>query len=116
MKYLKQLLIILAFCFVGEILNNVLPFPIPASIYGIVLMFLALQFKVVKLESVNETSKFLIEIMPVMFIPAAAGLINSWSLISSSWLPYLVITLSTTIFVMVVSGYVTQIFAKKEEK
>ena len=42
MKYFRQFFIILAISFVGEILHMVLPLPVPASIYGLVLMLLAL--------------------------------------------------------------------------
>ena len=78
MKFLKQFLIILAISLIGEILKSVLPFPIPASIYGMVLMFILLLTGVIKLEQVRDAGKFLIEIMPVMFIPAGVGLMSSW--------------------------------------
>lgn len=76
MKYLKQFLIILIISFIGEILKEILPLPIPASIYGMVILFVCLLTKVIKLEDVRETGKFLIEIMPVMFIPAGVGLMS----------------------------------------
>ena len=69
MKYLKQFMVILAFSFLGEVLHQVLPLPIPASVYGLVFMLAALMTGVLKLHQVKETSAFLIEIMPVMFIP-----------------------------------------------
>lgn len=78
MKFLKQFLIILVITFMGEGLKYLLPLPIPASIYGMVLLFLALMTGIVKLESVRDAGKFLIEIMPVMFIPAGVGLMVSW--------------------------------------
>lgn len=81
MKYLKQFMVILAFSFLGEVLHQVLPLPIPASVYGLVFMLAALMTGVLKLHQVKEASAFLIEIMPVMFIPAAAGLIDSWGIL-----------------------------------
>ena len=77
MKYLKQFLIIIAFSFLGELLHYLLPLPIPASIYGIILLFTALELKWIKVKDIFETSSFLIAIMPVMFIPAAVGLVDS---------------------------------------
>lgn len=71
MKYVKQFGIILLISFAGESLNYLLPLPVPASIYGLVLMFLCLQLRVFRLEDVRDTALFLIEIMPLMFIPAA---------------------------------------------
>ena len=108
MKYLIQFLIIIAFSFVGEVLHYCLPLPIPASIYGIVLLFLCLEMKWVKVKDIRETSAFLIAVMPVMFIPAAVGLIDSYKSIGSAWFQYIVVTVLSTFIVMGVSGLVTQ--------
>ena len=75
MKYLRQLLMILIFSFIGEVLHAVIPIQMPASIYGLVLLFIALMTGLVKLPQVHEAARFLIEIMPLMFIPAGVGLI-----------------------------------------
>lgn len=108
MKYLKQFGIILLVSFVGELLNYIIPLPIPASIYGIVIMFLCLLFKIIPLDSVKDTGRFLVEIMPVMFISPAVGVMESWGLIKSDWIAYLCITVISTVVVMGVAGRVTQ--------
>ena len=108
MKYLKQFLIILFVSFLGEILNYLIPLPIPASIYGILLMFLALELHIIPLSSVREAGRFLIEIMPVMFIPAAVGLIEAWGILKPNWLTYTLIMFATTFIVMIFSGRITQ--------
>ena len=77
MKYLKQFGMILFISFLGEILRAVIPLPIPASIYGLVLMLTALLTGILPLEKVRDTGKFLIGMMPLMFIPAAVGLLDS---------------------------------------
>ena len=64
MKYVKQFLIILLISFIGEGLNYLIPAPVPASIYGMVILFVCLCTKVVKLDDVKDTGMFLIEIMP----------------------------------------------------
>lgn len=120
MKYVRQFLIILFFSFIGELLKFLIPLPIPASIYGLVLMFLALQFKVLKIDSVKETAKFLVEIMPVMFIPAGVELLTSWSSLQQILIPVVVITMISTVVVMAVAGKVTdsmlQLKKKKQER
>ena len=116
MKNLKQFLIILAISFIGEILKYIVPLPIPASIYGMVIMFICLQTKILKLDDVKSVGKFLIEIMPVMFIPAGVGLMESWGELKAVLVPVLVITLVSTIVVMVVSGRVTQAVIRLEKK
>lgn len=115
MKYVKQFSIILAVSFLGEILNRLIPLPIPASIYGILLMFLLLECKIIPVSAVKETSSFLIEVMPVMFIPAAVGLLESWEALKPSWFSYIVITVVTTFIVMAVSGLVTQTVIRKSK-
>lgn len=116
MKYMKQLGIILAVSFVGEIIKQVIDLPIPASIYGFVLMFLLLQFRIIKEDSVKETGSFLIEIMPLMFIPGAVGILDSWEQMKDSWHIFGFIAMITTVLVMVVAGKVTDRMLKWEEK
>lgn len=115
MKYLKQFGIILLLSFIGEILHELLPLPVPASIYGIVLLFLCLEFRVIPVSSVKEASSFLIEIMPVMFIPAAVGLIESWETIRGELVSYAVITAVSTVAVMAVSGRAVQAVMKRSK-
>lgn len=116
MKLLKQFLIILFVSFLGEILNYLIPLPIPASIYGILIMFLALELHIIPLSSVKDAGRFLIEIMPVMFIPAAVGLLNAWSILKPNWIIYTVIMFATTFIVMILSGKVTQAVIRKGKK
>jgi holin-like protein len=116
MKYVKQFGIILLVSLVGELLNFLLPLPVPASIYGLVLMFLCLVTGLIKLDDVHDTACFLIEIMPIMFIPPAVGLMASWDVIRANLLAYIVIAVVTTVVVMSVSGLVTQAVLKKGKK
>ena len=67
----------MAFAFAGELLHHFIPLPIPASIYGIVLLYIALELKLVKVKDIKETSSFLISIMPIMFLPPAVGIVQS---------------------------------------
>lgn len=116
MKYIRQLGIILSVSFIGEILNSVIPLPVPASIYGLVLMFLCLQLKLIPAGSVKETGEFLLEIMPLMFIPAAVGLIKAWGILQPVWIPVLTITVVSTVAVLAVAGLVTQAVIRLERK
>ena len=115
MKFLIQFLIIIAFSFAGELLHYCLPLPIPASIYGIILLFLALELKVLKVKDIRETSSFLIAVMPVMFITAAVGLIDSWHAIANAWLQYIVVTVVSTFVVMAASGWITQFVIRRRK-
>ena len=116
MKYMKQFCLIMFISFLGEVLHHYLPLPIPSSIYGLVILFVGLMTGVVKLSHVEETGRFLIEIMPLMFIPAAVGLLESWGIIAPIWIPIIGITLITTVIVMIVSGKVTQFVIRMENR
>ena len=121
MKFVKQFLIILLISFIGEALGRFLFLPIPGSIYGLLIMLVCLCTKIIKVESVKDVSAFLIEILPLMFIPAAVGLVESYVNFKSIFLPVAVITVVSTVVVMGVTGVVTQAIIRcsgkaKEEK
>lgn len=116
MKYVRQFLLILAVTFLGEIIKALVPLPIPAGIYGLILLFAALMTGVVKLPQVKETADFLIEIMPLMFIPAAVGLLDTWEVLKPVCGKIIVITVVSTVLVMGISGLITQLIMRKGGK
>ncbi len=113
MKYLKQFLIILEISYAGELLKYVLPLPIPASIYGMVILLVGLLTGWIALDAVKDVGKFLIEIMPVMFIPAGVGLMSSWGILKPLILPVSIITVVTIVTVMAATGKVSQWVIRK---
>lgn len=116
MKYLKQFLLILAVTFIGEVIKALVPLQIPAGIYGLVLLFVLLMSGAIKSSWVKETADFLIEIMPLMFIPAAVGLLESWDILQPVWGKIAVITVLSTVLVMGISGAVTQFLMGRKKK
>ena len=116
MKYVKQFFIILLISFAGEICKYLLPLPIPASIYGMLILFVALMTGWLKLDAVKDVGKFLIEIMPLMFIPAGVGLMESWGTLKPVLLPICVITVVTIVTVMVATGKLSQWMIRREKK
>ena len=118
MKYIKQFEIIWAISLIGELLNRLIPLPIPASIYGMLILFTALCCGLIKLSAVKETGHFLIQIMPMMFIPATVGLLESWEVMQGFLTAIIVIALISTVLVILASGHATQLIInlKKKEK
>lgn len=119
MKYLRQFMIIMIISFAGEVLKYLIPLPVPASIYGLVIMLVLLGTKIMPLENVKDAGLFLVEIMPVMFIPAAVGLMDSWEDLKPIMIPFLIITFFVTVIVMVCGGHMTQFiirYGKKRRK
>lgn len=116
MKYLKQFVIILLITFVGEMLNYFLPFPVPGSIYGLVILFLCLEFGMIKAEHIQETAMWLVEMIPLMFVPAGVGLLKSWGALQPILWQVALITVVSTIVVMVAAGRITQRIIRFRDK
>ena len=116
MKLLRQMLIILAVSFAGEGLHQLLPLPVPASIYGILLMLALLCLKIVKVEQVETVGNYLIEIMPLMFVPPIVKLIGVWDVVQAMLLPFLCIIVVSTLVVMACAGRVTQAVIRLEKR
>ncbi len=116
MALIRQFAIIAGVSCLGEGLRMLIPLPIPASVYGLVLMLLGLMTGVIRLEKVQYGAAFLIEIMPLLFVPAAVGLTQSWEQLAPVWLPVLLITLLTTVIVMGCVGRLAQSIIRMDEK
>lgn len=114
-NYLRQGLLIFGFTLLGEALHVLLPFPIPAAIYGLVLLFCALCLKIVKVAHVKQFSSLLLTLMPMLFVAPAVNLLESWGLLLPN-LGYILLLIGiSTVLVFAVSGIVCQAACKKEE-
>lgn len=116
LKLFKQFTIIIFLSFLGEVLHTLIPFPIPASIYGIMLLFFLLERKVLRIDDIREVSDFLIFIMPLLFIPPAVGLIDVWDELRASLTAYATIIIAVTLIVMVSTGRITQWFLQNQKE
>ena len=91
-------------------LHAVLPLPVPASVYGLVLLLAALNFGFVKLEDVKEVGTYLTGIFPLLFVPAAAGVMELWAEMGNMLLPIIIAIIPVTVLVMVSAGRTTKSF------
>lgn len=114
MKYLKQVVYILLFTLVGQVLERIVPFPIPAAIWGLTLLFLSLCIGVIKVEDVEDVSKFLISILPVLFVAPSVNLLAYWDVISTEIVPVVIINVLTTLLVFAVTALVTGWLLKRK--
>lgn len=114
-NYLFQFARILAFCFLGEVCHAVLPLPVPASVYGLVLLLLALNFRLIQLEDVKEVGVFLTGIFPLLFVPAAAGVMELWAEMGEMLLPIVIAIIPVTVLVMVTAGKTTQALSSRKK-
>lgn len=113
MVYIKQLGIIFFICLLGEVLVKLLPMvPLTSSVYGILILFVCLLTKIIKLEDIAITGKYLLGIMPILFVPPATGLIAAGDELTAILLPVVVIAILSTIFVIVTVGHVSQLVVR----
>ena len=113
--YLRQFAIIVMFSLAGDLCHAVLPLPIPAAIYGLILMFLAFCLKILRLEDVKDTGKFFVSILPLLFVVPAVGLMDYWDLIRENLVQILILVAVTTVITFGVSGLLTKA-CRKEDK
>ena len=116
MKYVFQFCRILFVCLLGEVLAAILPLPVPASVYGLILMLAALKTRLIRLDQVKETADFLIAVLPLLFVPAAAGVMALWPELRAMLAPCVTAVVLVTILVMGVSGRVTQAIRRMSER
>ena len=108
MKMIKQLSIIIAVSFVAEVMEYLIPLPVAASVYGLVLMLVGLITKIIPLNKVEDAADFLVEIMPVLFVPPTVSIMTSAEAMKQMLVPLCVISVVSTILIMVVTGKVSQ--------
>ena len=116
MKYIKQFAIIAFLTFLGEVLNLLLPLPVPASIYGMILLFLCLQTGILKLSQIEETADLLLGVMPIFFISPTVSLMSSIGVIKDSLAGVFLTCIISTDVVMVVTGLVSQAVIRRSDK
>ena len=113
MRYVKECAVILGITLVGEWMNDTLPFPVPAGVYGLFLMLFLFCLGVLKLEQVEATGNFLLDIMPVLFVPAAVGLMESFEQLRPVLVPVAGVCAISTLVVMGVTGGIAEVFLKR---
>ena len=116
MKYIKQICIILSICLLAELMERLLPLPVAASMYGLVLMLLALVTKIVKLTDVEDVADFLTGNLAIMFVPPTVGVMASIDEMKKMLVPLFVISIVTTLLIMSVTGWATQRIMKGRKK
>ena len=112
MKYLKQLMIILTSYFLGIIIQLVFNLPIPGTVLGLILLFLALSFGIVKTEMIEDICEVLISHMSFLFIPAGVGLMTSFDMLKGKVVAFSSIIIISTFVVWIVTAYVVKFLRK----
>lgn len=116
MKYLKQASIIAAVTTAAELIKYCIPLPVPASIYGLLLLFGLLKSGVLKLEEIEDVGGLLLELMPLLLVPASVSFLTALDTIQGMLAPVLILGFVGTTVVMVVTGRITQWGIRRKER
>lgn len=116
MKYIFQLMIILAVSFAGEVLHAVIPLPVPASVYGLIILLILLMTKLVKLSQVETTANYMISIMPLFFIEPSVALMTSFGIVKGSVIPLCIASFLSFASVVIVTGLTSQMVIRIKRK
>ena len=115
MKLYVQLMYILIFSMLGECLSTAFSLPVPGSIIGLVLLFLALQFKIIRLCHIYDVGQFLLSNMTILFLPAAVGVMDKFDVIAPNLVGIVVITLGAIVLNIATIGLVVQVIKRRYE-
>ena len=115
MKLFREAIIIFGIYLLGVLITDITGAPIPGNVIGMVILFLLLYLKVIKVEQISTISNFFLEHLAFFFIPAGVGLISSFSVIKNIWLQLLIVCFVTTAITMICTGLVVQKIANKKE-
>ena len=114
MKYLRELLIKLSIYLAGEFVSRFFNLPIPGNITGMLILLALLYFKIIDVKKVENISNFFLNHLPFFFIPAGVGLINSMGILKDSWFQILLVSVITTVFIIIITGYTVEKIQNKK--
>jgi len=97
MKMMYQIGILFGVCLLGQAISGFLPISFPGSVLSMIILFLLLFFRVIKVDHIRQKADFLLKNMSFFFIPAGIGILSSFDLIRSSILPLITVIIVTTI-------------------
>lgn len=112
----KQFLIILVINFVGVIIQNIFNLPLPGTILGMLILFVLLWTKVLKVESIEKVCDFLILNMIIFFLPPAVELLEYMALLKTGFFKIIILLIVTTVITMIVTGKTVDFCIKRMEK
>ena len=97
MKLLLQIGVVLGVCLVGEGVSMLLPFPFPASLVSMLLLFVLLLSGLLKPDHIRRKADFLLSNMVFFFLPAGVALMENYAAIRSEIIAFILICAVTTV-------------------
>ena len=113
-RIIVQIGILNIFYYIGVGIVSYLHIPLPGSVIGLLLLALSLNFKIIKVEYIQDGAGFLIGILTLFFIPATVGIIDYPELMSTTGLLIILAVIASTLIAIYISGLLTQLIEKRE--
>ncbi|XNN69116.1 CidA/LrgA family holin-like protein [Bacillus pumilus] len=111
-----QIMALFVFAKLMNVLAAFLHLRIPGTILGILVIFLLLHFKIIQLKWIELGAVWLLGELLLFFIPSAVGVIDYGTLLSQSGTSIVLVVLLSTFVVMLSTGIMTQMIAKRKER
>ena len=116
MKLIIQIAIIFSICWVSTVIESLLPIPFPASVIGMILLFVLLALKVIKVHHIREKSDFLLHNMSFFFIPAGVSILNYLDVLARCIVPLILICVVSTILTFAATAYAIRLTLRLMER
>lgn len=116
MRYIYQICLIMCFVLLGEMMEYFIPLPIAGSVYGMVLLFLALVFGIVRLSWVEDVANWLHSVMSLFFIAPAVAIIDVWAEIADVWWILVILMLVAYLVTMITTGVTAESLVGRKQK
>jgi holin-like protein len=115
-NFTRGFIIIFLFLVVGKVISAQLPIVFPGSIIGLLLLFLGLSTRLIKIKWVLDSANFTLKYMVILFIPLAVGLINYFDLFLANWVVILFSIFFTSFLILFTVGHLFQYLNKAGNK
>lgn len=116
MKIIIQIGVLFGVCLGGVGISAILPFPFPASVSAMLLLFALLLCRVIKPGQIDEIAGFLTKNMAILFLPAAVGIIESLDILRDSGIQILIICLVSTLLTFGVTATVVSLLMRLADR
>ncbi|MEG0817525.1 CidA/LrgA family protein [Cetobacterium sp.] len=108
--------IILAITYISSIISKYTPIPIPGPVIGILLLFILLNFKILKVENIKNATNLMLTNLAFLFLPPGVGLLKSIDILANNWHKLFFVIVTTTIITLVITGWSVQFIIKRKEE
>lgn len=106
---------ILIFSLIGEFISILIKFPIPGSVIGMIILFIFLEFKLIKMKKIERVGEFLLDNLGILFVPAGVGIMVKFDFIKEIWLSFFLIAIISTVISLVITVKIVEFVKLKFE-